>query len=209
MPARLLRRAIDLLPVTLENIRVFCHAAAKHFGTQRDGDQNGTLLAGAWSLISTRKATHEEAMEMIGRYDWSEHRDNSDTDEGSRALEALMEAHVRMRGGGEVTVYELVCAAFGEPTDITDLNQKTADALLQRYGMKVRGDRLLLSNTSNELRRLMASTPFGADYRGILLRLDGADRNDNKPSKFNGVQAKCISLPIGPIVSDERRLPAF
>ena len=209
LPARLLRRSIDLLPITLENIKVFTNVAAKVFGTQRDGDQYGTLLAGAWSLISTRVAHREEAEEMINRYDWSEHRDNADTDEGQRALEALMEAHVRIKGGGEVTVYELVCAAFGEPSEIAELSQKTADAILQRYGMKVRGDRLMLSNTSNELRRLMIDTPFGADYRGVLLRINGADRNDNKPSKFSGVQAKCITLPIGPIVSDDRRLPAF
>jgi putative DNA primase/helicase len=209
LPSRLFRRSLDLLPITLKNIGVFAHVAAKHFGNQRDGDQYGTLLAGAWSLISTREATTEEATEMIQRYDWSEHRDNAESDEGQRALSALLEAHVRIKGGIEVTVYELICAAFGEPTDIVDLNDKTANALLQRYGMKVRGDRLLLSNNSNELRRLMAGSTFEADYRGVLLRVDGADRNDNKPSKFNGVQTKCISLPIGPIVSDDRNLPAF
>lgn len=209
LPARLFRRSIDLLPITLKNIGVFTHAAAKHFGNQRDGDQYGTLLAGAWSLISTKVATAEEAAEMINQYDWSEHRDNAESDEGKRALSALMEAHVRIKGGIEVTVYELICAAFGEPTDIVDLDQNTANALLQRYGMKVKGDRLLLSNNSDELRKLMSGSTFAADYRGVLLRVDGADRNDNKPSKFNGVQTKCISLPIGPIVSDERGGPAF
>lgn len=209
LPARLFRRSIDMLPTTLQNIGVFAHQAAKHFGNQRDGDQYGTLLAGAWSLISTKVASPEEAMEMIQGYDWSEHRDNAEADEGQRALSALLEAHIRSKGGVEVTVYELVCAAFGEPTEIVDLNQATANALLQRYGMKVKGDRLLLSNNSDELRRLMSGSTFAADYRGVLLRVDGADRNDNKPSKFNGVQTKCISLPIGPIVSDERNLPAF
>lgn len=209
MPARLFRRAMEQLPTTLKNIDVFARAAAKKFNSQRDGDQYGTLLAGAWSLISTKVASPEEAMEMIERYDWSEHRENNDTDEGQRALSALLEAHVRIKGGIEVNVYELVCAAFGEPTDITDLNPKTADTLLQRHGMKVRGDRLLLSNNSNELRRLFSGTTFEADYRGSLLRVNGADRNDNKATKFNGVQTKCITLPIGPIVSDERQLPAF
>ena len=209
LPARLFRRSLDLLPITLKNIRTFSRAAAKHFGNQRDGDQYGTLLAGAWSLISTREASDDEAAEMISQYDWSEHRDNADTDEGQRALSALLEAHIKIKGGIDVTVYELICAAFGEPTDIVDLNEKTANTILQRYGMKVKGDRLLMSNNSNELRRLMAGTTFEADYRGVLLRVDGADRNDNKPSKFSGVQTKCISLPIGPIVSDERRVAAF
>ena len=92
---------------------------------------------------------------------------------------------------------------------MTDLTQATADAILQRHGMKVRGDRLLLSNNSNELRRLMAGSPYEADYRGVLLRVAGADRNDNKPVKFSGVQNKCISIPLGPIVTGDGREPAF
>jgi putative DNA primase/helicase len=209
IPARLFRRSMDLLPITLQNIKVFSSAAAKRFNNQRDGDQFGTMLAGAWSLISTRVAKPEEALELIDRYDWSEHRDNADADEGQRALSSLMEAHVRIKGGIEVTVYELVCAAFGSPTEMTDLTQATADAILQRHGMKVRGDRLLLSNNSNELRRLMSGSPYEADYRGVLLRVTGADRNDNKPVKFSGVQNKCISIPLGPIVTGDAREPAF
>lgn len=205
LPSRLFRRSMNLLPVTLKNIDVFAAAAAKHFGSQRDGDQYGTLLAGAWSLISTELAAPEEAAEMIARYDWSEHRDQGDTDEAQRALSSLTEAHVRIKGGIEVTVYELIKAAWGDPTDIVDLNQATADALLQRHGMKVRGDRLLLSNNSDELRRLMAASSFAADYRGVLLRVTGADRNNNEPVRFNGVQSKCISLPLGPLVSDDRQ----
>lgn len=209
LPSRLLRRSMELLPITLKNIVVFSHAAAAEFNSQRDGDQYGTLLAGAWSLISDRLATHDDAVEMIRRYDWSEHREQNDSDEGQRALSALMEAHVRVKGGAEVTVYELVCAAFGSPTEMTDLTQATADAILQRHGMKVEGDRLLLSNNSNELRRLMAGTTFEADYRGVLLRVKGADRNDNRPRKFSGVQNKCIGIPLGPIVSGDVRAPAF
>jgi putative DNA primase/helicase len=209
IPARLFRRSMELLPITLKNIVAFSSAAARRFGSQREGDQYGTLLAGAWSLISTREATVDEAMELIDRYDWSEHRDHADSDEGQRALSSLMEAHVRIKGGVEVTVYELVCAAFGNPTEMTDITQLTADAILQRHGMKVRGDRLLLSNNSNELRRLMAGTSFEADYRGVLLRVQGADRNDNKPVKFSGVQNKCIGIPLGPIVTGDGREPAF
>ena len=75
--------------------------------------------------------------------------------------------------------------------------------------MRVRGDWLLLSNNSNELRRLMEGTTFEADYRGVLLRVEGADKNDNKPERFSGVQTKCIRLPLGPLVRSDREEPAF
>jgi len=206
LPGRLFRRSLDLLPTTLKNIGVFTSAAAQRFNSQRDGDQYGTLLAGAWSLISTGLATKEQALEMIDRYDWSEHRENNEMDEGQRALSALMEAHIKASGGIELTVYEIICAASGQPTEGVSLSTGVADAFLQRSGMKIKGDRLLVSNTSNELKRLMAGTSFEADLRGVLLRVEGADRYENKPTKFNGVQSKCISLPIGPILGEEGRV---
>lgn len=211
MPARLLRRSMDLLPITLKNIEVFARAAAQKFNSQREGDQLGTLMAGAWSLISRELATPEQAREMLDAYDWGDMRDNQDTDEAQRALSSLMEAKIRAKGGIDLTVYELVCAAAGYSSEMTDINDVTADALLQRYGMRIKGDWLVLSNTSNELRRLMQGTSFEADYRGVLLRVDGADKNNNESMRFNGVQSKCIRIPLTPIMGDLQRKvePAF
>lgn len=206
LPARLLRRSLDLLPITLKNIKVFSDAATRVFGSVRDGDQYGTMLAGAWSLTSDRVASAAEADEMIRGYDWSEHRDGSDSDESERALAALLESHIRLQGGAEVTVYELVRSAAGFANSGTEIKEVAADSVLQRYGMKVvrRGGehRLVLSNGSQELRRLVAGSPFEADLRGLLLRLPGADRADNKPARFNGVPSKCISLPLAGVLED-------
>lgn len=204
LPSRLLRRSLDLLPVTLQNIAVFGDAATKVFGSVRDGDQYGTLMAGTWSLLSDRVATPDEALEMINRYDWSEHRDSADTDESERALAALLESHVRLPGGAEVTVYELVRAACGFANPGTEVKEVAADAVLQRYGMRImRRDgqhRLMLANGSLELRRMMSGSPFEADMRGLLLRLPGADRGDNKPYRFNGSLAKWISVPLAGVL---------
>lgn len=198
LPARLFRRSMDLLPKTLRNIEVFIEAASGRFSSVRDGDQYGTLLAGAWSLISTEIATKEQALEMIDSYDWSEHREQADSDDAARAMSMLLESHVRF-AGNDVTVYELIVAAKGYHTE-TGLNIDKADAILQRYGMKIKASRLLLSNTSHELRKLVSGSEFEADLRGVLLRVPGADRNDNKPSSFNGSTTKCISLPLDTIL---------
>lgn len=198
---RLLRRTIDLLPTTLQNIEVFREAGARVFGSPRDGDQYGTLLAGAWSLISSGVATPAQAEEMIKSYDWSEHLEGADEDESARALSALMEGKIRINGI-DITVYELVCEASSVSVPGLDIGSTKADAFLQRHGMRVKDGFLVLSNTSNELRRLVAGTPFEADLRGMLLRVPGADRNVNKPLKFNGVQSKCIRVPLDPILHD-------
>jgi len=201
--ARMLRRAIELLPTIQQNIKIFGEVAAERFGRQREGDQYGTLLAGAWSLVSTSVATKADAERLIDSYDWSEHREKSDSDESMLALAALSEAHIRMPGGVTVTVYELVCAACEVGTASNHINKETADSILLRYGMRVRDGYIVLSNSSNELKRLMQGTTFEADLRGMLLRIHGADRNDNVAMKFNGVAAKCIRIPVGPMIDGE------
>lgn len=203
---RLLRRAIDLLPTTLKNIDVFSDVAARIFGSQREGDQYGALLAGAWSLISDGVATSEQAEELIKRYDWSEHMDGADEDESSRALAALMEGKIRVSGGIYATVYELVKEASGYITSALDgIGRDKADAILQGHGMSVRDRYLLISNTSQEVRRMVRDTPFSADLRGLLLRLPHSDRNNNRPFRFSGVQTKCIRVLLDPILEDTTR----
>ena len=199
--ARLLRRAINMLPTINHNIEVFTTVAAAKFGRQRDGDQYGTMLAGAWSMTSSAPATEAEAARLIDSYDWSEHRDRSETDESMLALSALMEAHIRVQGGADVTVYELVCAASDVGT--SKIPRASADAVLLRHGMRVTDGFLALANSSNEPRRLVADSSFAADLRGMLLRIAGADRNANKTMKFNGVDTKCIRVPIANLIADE------
>lgn len=203
LPSRLLRRSLDLLPVTLQNIKVFSEAATRAFGSVRDGDQYGAMLAGAWSLTSDRLATVGEADDLIAQYDWSEHRDGSDADESEMALGALMGAMVRLQGGIEVNVHELVLAAIGRSTTI-DLGEDKADAILQRHGMRVmrigRERRLVVSNLSGEVKKLVHGTSFEADLRGLLLRVRGAERHAT--TRFAGVPSRGISIPMSAVVED-------
>jgi len=49
---RLIARTVGLIPMIRQAEGVFTRAAARHFDSQRLGDQYGTLMAGAWSLLS-------------------------------------------------------------------------------------------------------------------------------------------------------------
>ena len=186
--SRLFRRTLDLLPTTLKNIEVFTHVAAKVFKSQRAGDQYGTLLAGAYGLMSSKEATEEDAKYFLNAWDWSDHVEDSDKDEGMLALQGLLSAHIRAPRGLELSVYEVLSIAQMIPVKGLDMDPDMATALLARYGMRIIDNHLLLSNSSNELRTLMAETSFKADWRGILLRVPRSrNRNDNKPVRMNGV----------------------
>lgn len=194
LPSRLFRRSLELLPTTLTNISTFVEAASRKFGSVREGDQYGTLLAGCWSLMHSRLATLAEASALIESFEWDEFRENLEVDESTKALGALMEAQVRIGGGSGVTIHELVMAAAGRPCKGVHVNQDDAESIVSRYGMRVIGDDLLLSNNSHALAELMPE-PYKADWRGQLLRVPGVRRYD-KSVRFSGHVSKCLAVPL-------------
>jgi putative DNA primase/helicase len=201
--ARLLRRSLDMLPTILKNIEVFKSAAARVFKSQRAGDQYGTLLAGCFALISGKEANQADAEWLINSYEWKDHVDEGGVDEGQNALMGLLESHIRGPQGIDLTVFEVLSAAKNRYVKGIELDPAIATAMLARYGMKIDGNYLLLSNASNELRSLMSDTTFKADWRGVLLRLPGSDRNDNKPVRMNGTLVKVTRISLTGVFDDE------
>lgn len=213
LPARLVRRTIQLLPVILENIEVFSRAAADKFGSQRDGDQYGAMLAGAWSLISTKVATEEQARQMIGRYDWAEYTETTEQEESAKALQTLLERQIRTNRG-DVSVYELVARSAGREGDgAWDGGREAAENILRRHGMmikwsgskQVETSALLVANNHSELDRLMEGTPYAADVKGQLVRVPGAFRHD--ATRFNGTCSRSVGIPLGRILDGDESAP--
>lgn len=199
LPARLLRRSLDLLPTTVKNIHTFVEAATKKFGSAREGDQYGTLLAGCWSMMSSAEATPDQAAQLIDSYDWDEYRENIEADESMKALGALLEAQVRAPSGLTMTIYELVMSAANYMRSDYGISARDADLLLQRHGMRIADQDLLLSNNSMAITELLHGTPYAADIRGQLLRVPGVRRYE-KSVRFNGVVSKCLALPVAAMV---------
>lgn len=203
LPGRLFRRSVDLLPVTMQNIAVFTRAAAEKFGSQRDGDQYGTLMAGAWSLQSDALATPNQAREMLDAYDWDDHMEHAETDESQMALGALMGAMVSLQGGAKCTIHELVMLACGRPVPgAPELTPTEAGAALKRLGLKAEGGSLLLANRMlPPLEEIMRHSQFAADLRGQLLRLPGAARYP-KVIRFGGALDRGYSIPLQPLLDE-------
>lgn len=202
---RLLARALKLLPNILANIDVFTRAAAKFFGSQREGDQFGTLMAGAWVMCSDEVATEAQAEKMISRYDWKEHTEDSDQDDATRALGDVLDAKIRMGGLGELSVYELIRESSSAHKVIESMTVKEADATLRRHGIMVNiKEGILLFGTSiSGLKELISKSSYATDLRGQLLRIPGADRY-KCPLKFNGHSSKCVYIPLSHVLDDDK-----
>lgn len=205
---RLLARALKLLPNILENIGVFTRAAAKFFGSQREGDQFGTLMAGAWVMCSDDVATEAQAEKMISRYDWKEHTEDSDQDDATRALGDVLDAKIRMGSLGDLSVYELIRECSSAHKVMEALTVREADATLRRHGIMVNlKEGILLFGTSiSGLKELISKSSYATDLRGQLLRIPGADRY-RMPLKFNGHSSKCVSIPLAHVLEDEKVYP--
>jgi hypothetical protein len=203
-PERILARAVGMLPTIHHNIAVFTKVAAKRFGSQRDGDQFGTLMAGAWSMISSHPVTDTQALMTIDKFDWKEHTEDHAQDDAMRALEAVLGSKIRMPGAiGEVSVFELIRESTTGGYREGLLDQIMAAAALRRHGMIVDESSkvVLFGVTVSNLAHLVEKTPFASDLRGQLLRVHGSCRWDKLVS-FNGSKSRAIAIPIDKILGD-------
>jgi putative DNA primase/helicase len=200
--SRLLARSLHMMPTILETVKVFRKVAAKHFGSQRDGDQYGTLLAGCWCLQKSYVPSDLEAMVLIKGYDWSEHTEDADQDESTKAIGALLSAKIRMGGGApDQTIFDLVRdATTSYGTGKTKLDD--AVDILRQHGIIVdaTSDKLIFGTSQPNLTALIEKMSAITDLRGQLLRVNGAERMASK--SFNGAKSKCVSIPLSPILGD-------
>lgn len=213
--SRLLARSLSMMPTVHQTIAVFTKAAAIKFGTQRHGDQYGTLLAGCWCLTNDVAPTQADADEILNRYDWNEHTEDHGEDDATDALKSIMNAKIRMPGSiGELTVFELAQEATTKHRT-GRVDQNDADAALRRHGIRVevpykdgieQPGHLLFGTSVTNLKTLLRDASCSTDIRGQLMRLKDATRWGDKTVKFNGIASKCVAVPLGLIFDDEAPL---
>lgn len=192
-------RTIMLLPTILENARVFATAAAEVIGEQRAGDQLGSMLAGAYSLHSNKRISYDEAVKWLKDKDWSEEKALDKTRDEVSLLAHLMEQIISvetMNGRYDRNVGELVQTAANDPdTPVDFILPLEANARLKRNGMKVENDHLVISNTADSIKKVLANTPWAKNHNKILLRLDGATSMDT--TRFgSGIQTRAVAIPL-------------
>ena len=172
-------RSVALIPIIRDSVAVFRRAAANRFDSQRQGDQYGTLLAGAWSLMNGRVATEVDAYGLIDANDWSQYREAAELPDEERCLQRILQHQLRVegdRGSGYMrTVWELVELARGTATSM-EIGASAAEAHLGRIGIKADGERVVISNTAQALRRILDGTSWTDSWPTVLSRLPGAQR---------------------------------
>lgn len=194
--AALRARSLALAPTIAANCAAFKNAVLDHLGNQRDADQVGALLAGAYSLTSGNRITPEAAAEWCARQDWSAFRSADAERDEAQCLAHLLEAHVVVdldrRGPARTTLGELIRQAVS--VDWESESAELARQALARFGVGVRTEGLDVANSHDELRRIYRETPFCDKWRDQLKRLDGA--RELAATRINGVMKRAVRLPF-------------
>lgn len=177
---RLIARTVSLVPVIRKSIRVFNKVAADHFDSQRLGDQYGTLLAGAWSLMSSDPVTKEQAQALIAQNDWEPYSQATEVPDEQRCIQRILQHQVRVETDEKNctrTLGELVEIVAQHAMDM-DVSSRAAQETLGRHGLRVSTEEGLLyvSNTAEALAAILRDTAWSNSWPTVLARLPGAAR---------------------------------
>lgn len=195
---RLLARTMALIPTIRASVAVFTRVAAERFDSQRLGDQYGTLLAGAWSLLSDQPATPEEARALIDQNDWEPYSQTTEVPDEQRCIMHILQHQVRVETDHSThtrTLGELVAIASGQET-AWEVASNIAEATLGRYGLRVEDQALLVSNTAQAIATILRDTAWGHSWGTLLARLPGAEKAGVVRFKGLGAASRAVRVPL-------------
>lgn len=195
-------RTLELLPVILKNARTFADAVAAVIGQRRIGDQVGAMLAGAYSLTSSKEISYDDAVKWVQDRDWSEERGLELTKDEYQLFGKIMGHLTSLEtetGRIERSIGEIILIAIGMRGEF-GTSPDSARARLRRLGIIVKDDRILIANQSDGISNIIKDTAWSKNYNRILERLPNAERVEPR-AYFPGIKSRGVSLPLS-IVTD-------
>lgn len=190
-------RIFRLMPVIRKNAKAFATAVAELLGSQRIGDQVGTLIAGWWALSSRNAVSVQEARVIVEQLDFSDAKEAEAVSDEESCLARILQSQVRFdssEGQKQRTLGELVSCAAGKLA-ISGVHAIDANDILGRYGLRVESQFVHVANQHAELARLMKDSSWAAGWRRILARIDGAGPSP-EPVRFAGSRSRATRIPI-------------
>lgn len=195
---RLRARAVNMVGAIRENAKIFAAAGAAVIGSQRLGDQIGSILAGAFALHSNAIISLDEARAWVEKQDWSDETSLHEVKDEQSCIAQIMQRVVRVSGQYatvERSIGELVKLASDVLADDTALKPADADDYLLRVGIKIIDDGVLISNSHTGIKEMLRQTPWASEWGRILKRLPGA--RPHRQERFGaGGSARSTFIPV-------------
>ena len=199
-------RTLAALPTIRANARVFANAWTVNQGNTRTGNQVGTLLAGAYSLNSTREITHEAALAYIREHDWTDEKALQEERDPLKVLQTITRYVVHLTGSfqGDRNIGELIELCMKEYDVEREPRREQADATLQRYGIRVKNEWLAISTKPEFLKPILGHTPWATGHSRLLALLTGAESPESG-IRFKGLNvSKVTTIPLSTLAFEEK-----
>ena len=189
--ARWRARCISLAAVVAQNATVFKAAARSKLDEQRNADQVGALLAGAYALTSEERIDVDAAERWVDGQDWAFARgDRGDTDERT-LLNRLLESWLQVETfDGPSRARITVAEAIRQVSDENEGRARFAAEALARIGVRVWEDCVDIANSGTELRERFGCVRWADQLR-----------------RFRGAQKMESQVLIGAMRKRTTRLP--
>ena len=188
-------RTYHAIPVIRKNTKIMAQAVAEELGSQRMGDQIGTLLAGAYSLLSSELITLEQAKEYIKGMNFDEAGEAEEVSDEHNCLNAILQRQVRVDFSGHGSMTKSIGELVDDCYNLPAIDTKEERLTLGRHGLRVEGDELWVANSHAELTKTLRDTPWGSGHKRMLMRITGAVSSE-KAVKFAGSLSRYVTIPI-------------
>jgi putative DNA primase/helicase len=190
-------RIYRMIPTIRENAKNFATIAAAKLGSQRIGDQIGTLLAGALAIESDDILEPEEITDILELFTFDDAMEAESISDEQNCLNTLLQYQIKVEGGHSIstrTVGELIQIAAG--LEITDnIPPKDAKSALARAGINQVKNSIQVANSHKEIKKALDNTAWEGGWKEILERVDGAIKGKN-PARFASSPSRYVEIPL-------------
>lgn len=143
---------------------------------------------------------------MMSNGNWSSYQQTVEIPDERRCIQTILERQLRVETehlNVTRTVAELIEAverSFDPPGE--PMTKGVAESTLGRHGLRVGGGMLQVSNSSTQLGKFLADTPWARCWPQTLSRLPGA-ASTKRTVRFKGMgSTRAVEIPIETITSD-------
>lgn len=183
-------RAIINAKVIRKNSRIFSQAVSEHLHGKREGDQFGTLFAGAFSLMHSGEVTLDSAKDFVRKFDFTTVYENSDDDE-MKLLNFILQHTIAISPSKELNIYEClekIAAYIKNPMSSFDGdNVDSIIDILKRRGIRLDSNEnnlqkltLWIANSHSGIEKILENTIWPKKWAVILKRIPEAQQSKKR-----------------------------
>jgi putative DNA primase/helicase len=203
--SRMRARAIKMIPIIKQNVAIFSSVVSAILGSQRIGDQLGTLIAGAYAMQNDDVADRFTAENYVREMELSELNTVKDKRDEESCLSVLLQSihklQDRYNKPTERSLGEILSVVCENKLD-SDLDFDMCSKYLLMIGIREGDDGVIFASHSESLNRILVNTPWRDTYSRMLKRIPRAQATN--PIRFGpGVKDRGIIIPIDYIFRGE------